>query len=93
MPAEDASAVAWLRRAGAIVLGKTSVRAENPVHGRTSNPYNLDYSPTGSSSGEAAIIAAGGSPLGLGSDLGRQHPPAGPRLRDRRARRPPAACR
>jgi amidase len=70
MPAADASAVAWLRRAGAIVLGKTSVRAENPAHGRTSNPYNLAYSPTGSSSGEAAIIAAGGSPLGLGSDSG-----------------------
>jgi amidase len=43
---------------------------DNPVYGRTNNPYNLRYSPCGSSSGEAALIAAGGSPLGLGSDSG-----------------------
>ena len=70
VPAEDATVVARLRQAGAILLGKTNVRKENPVYGRTNNPYNLGYSATGSSSGEAALIAAGGSPLGLGSDSG-----------------------
>lgn len=70
VPAEDATVVARMRQAGAILLGKTNVGVENPVYGRTNNPYNLAYSPTGSSSGEAALIAAGGSPLGLGSDSG-----------------------
>lgn len=69
-PAKDATVVARLRQAGAILLGKTNVLVENEVYGRTNNPYNLAYSPCGSSSGEAAIIAAGGSPLGLGSDSG-----------------------
>lgn len=70
IPAADATVVARMRAAGAILLGKTNVTVENPVYGRTNNPYNLAYSPAGSSSGEAAIIAAGGSPLGLGSDSG-----------------------
>ena len=70
IPTEDATSVARLRQAGGIMLGKTNVTVSNPVYGRTNNPYNLDYSPSGSSSGEAAIIAAGGSPLGLGSDSG-----------------------
>lgn len=70
VPAQDATAVARLRQAGGILLGKTNVVVENEVYGRTNNPYNLAYSPCGSSSGEAAIIAAGGSPFGLGSDSG-----------------------
>ena len=70
VPTEDATVVARMRQAGAILLGKTNVLIENPVYGRTNNPYNLAYSPTGSSSGEAALIAAGGSPVGLGSDSG-----------------------
>jgi amidase len=70
MPTADATSVARLRRAGAILLGKTNVMVENEVYGRTNNPYNRTYSPTGSSSGEAAIIAAGGSACGLGSDSG-----------------------
>jgi amidase len=70
VPAEDATVVARMRRAGAILLGKTNVMVENPVYGRPNNPYNLGYSTTGSSSGEASLIAAGGSPLGLGSDSG-----------------------
>ena len=68
--------VARLRAAGAIVLGKTNVaqallynESDNPVYGRTNNPWNLSRTPGGSSGGEAAIIAAGGSPLGLGTDL------------------------
>src|SRR5215213_2670380 len=67
---EDATVVARMRQAGAILLGKTNVMVDNPVYGRTNNPYNLGYSTTGSSSGEAALIAAGGTPLGLGSDSG-----------------------
>jgi amidase len=70
VPAQDATAVARLRAAGGILLGKTNVGVENPLYGRTNNPYNPRYSPAGSSSGEAAIVAAGGSPLGLGSDSG-----------------------
>ncbi len=77
VPATDAPAVARLKRAGAIVLGKTNVpecamdyRAENPVFGATSNPWDLGRVPGGSSGGEAAAIAAGCSAGGLGSDLG-----------------------
>lgn len=68
--------VARLRAAGAIVVGKTNVaqlllayESVNPVHGRTANPWRADRSPGGSSGGEAAILAAGGSALGLGSDI------------------------
>src|SRR5262249_3315110 len=43
---------------------------DNPLYGRTNNPWDLERSPGGSSGGEAAIIAAGGVPLGLGTDLG-----------------------
>jgi len=77
VPARDAESVARLKRAGAIVLGKTNVpefsmdyRCENPVFGRTSNPWDLDRVPGGSSGGEAAAIASGCSPAGIGSDLG-----------------------
>ena len=70
IPHTDATVVARMRAAGAILLGKTNVTVENEVYGRTNNPYNLAYSPCGSSSGESALIAAGGSPLGLGSDSG-----------------------
>ena len=72
---EDAEAVHRLRDAGAIILGKTNVpdmcwlgETTNPVYGRTRNPWNLRRMVGGSSGGEGAIIAAGGSPLGLGSD-------------------------
>jgi amidase len=70
VPLADASVVARMRQAGAVLLGKTNVLEDNALFGRTNNPYNPAYSPTGSSSGEAALIAAGGSPLGLGSDSG-----------------------
>lgn len=76
-PARDATVVTRLRAAGAILLGKTNVppggggiETDNAVYGRTNNPYDLGRTPGGSSGGEAAIIAAGGSPLGLGSDSG-----------------------
>jgi amidase len=70
MPKEDATVVARLRQAGAIILCKTNVFSDSEAYGKVFNPYNLEYSPTGSSSGEAALIALGGSPLGLGSDSG-----------------------
>jgi fatty acid amide hydrolase len=61
---------------GAIVIGKTNVpqamiynETNNAVYGRTNNPWNPKRTPGGSSGGEAAIIAAGGSPIGLGSDV------------------------
>jgi fatty acid amide hydrolase len=69
--------VTRLRRAGAIILGKTNVpqllaynESDNPLYGRTRNPWNVERTSGGSSGGEACIIAAGGSPLGLGSELG-----------------------
>jgi Asp-tRNA(Asn)/Glu-tRNA(Gln) amidotransferase A subunit family amidase len=73
----DAVVVARLRKAGAIVLGKTNVSqlllhdcCVNPLYGRTNNPWQLDRSPGASSGGEAAILAVGGSALGIGSDIG-----------------------
>lgn len=69
--------VARLREAGAIVLGKTNVaqcliftESDNPLYGRSNNPWNVERTCGGSSGGEGAIIAAGGSPLGLGTDIG-----------------------
>jgi amidase len=70
VPVADATVVTRLKAAGGILLGKTNVAIDNAVYGRTNNPYNPAYSPAGSSSGEAALIAAGGSPFGLGSDSG-----------------------
>ncbi|MBI5283724.1 MAG: amidase [Chloroflexi bacterium] len=70
VPKRDATAVARMRAAGAILLGKTNVNDGSPVYARPNNPHDLDRSPGASSSGEAAIIAAGGSPLGIASDSG-----------------------
>lgn len=74
---QDGILVRRLRQAGAIVLGKTNVpqlmlshECDNPLYGRTNNPWDPRRTPGGSSGGEAALLAAGGSPLGLGSDLG-----------------------
>ena len=75
-PKEDASAVARLRNAGAIILGKTNVplltgdfQTYNNIYGTTNNPWNLEFSPGGSSGGAAAAVATGMSALELGSDL------------------------
>ena len=77
VPDRDATVVARLKAAGAIVLGKTNLpefsfafESDNLVYGRCNNPYDLTRTPGGSTGGESAIIAAGGSPLGLGSDAG-----------------------
>ena len=75
IPQQDATAVARMRSAGAILLGKTNLpelslayEFNNLIYGRTNNPYDLSRTPGGSSGGESAIIAAGGSPLGLGTE-------------------------
>ncbi|MDA0351799.1 MAG: amidase [Chloroflexi bacterium] len=70
VPSRDATVVARMRRAGAILLGKTNVVTGAPVYDRPNNPHDPARTPGSSSSGEAAIIAAGGSPFGLGSDSG-----------------------
>ncbi len=75
--AADDPHVARLRAAGAIVLGKTNVaqllmyiESDNPVYGMTRNPWDAERTPGGSSGGQAALVAAGGTPLGLGTDIG-----------------------
>jgi amidase len=77
IPSQDAVVVKRLREAGAILLGKTNCpelgwawEADNLIYGRTNNPHDLNLSPGGSSGGESAIIAVGGSAFGLGSDAG-----------------------
>jgi Asp-tRNA(Asn)/Glu-tRNA(Gln) amidotransferase A subunit family amidase len=76
VPRVDAPAVARLKAAGAIILGKSNAsemamdyNADNPVFGRANHPQNPDLTPGGSSGGEAVAIATGMSPGGLGSDL------------------------
>jgi Asp-tRNA(Asn)/Glu-tRNA(Gln) amidotransferase A subunit family amidase len=77
VPVKDAMAVARLEAAGAILLGNTNTpeflmayETNNRVNGKTSNPWNLEYSSGGSSGGEAAAIASGCSIGGVGSDGG-----------------------
>jgi len=77
VPSQDATVVARMKAAGGIMLGKTNLteaclgwESDNLVYGRANNPYDLGRTPGGSSGGEAAIVAAGGSPVGLGSDAG-----------------------
>jgi amidase len=76
-PERDADAVARLRAAGAVPFGKTNVplaaadhQSYNPVYGTTNNPWNVERTAGGSSGGAAAAVAAGFSPLELGSDIG-----------------------
>jgi Asp-tRNA(Asn)/Glu-tRNA(Gln) amidotransferase A subunit family amidase len=76
IPPSDAPAVARLKAAGAIILGKTNAAemamdytADNPVFGRTNNPHDHARTPGGSSGGEAAAIATCMTPGGVGSDL------------------------
>ncbi len=77
VPPKDATAVARLKAAGAIILGKTNTpdltmafETNNLIYGRTNNPFDVNRTSGGSSGGAAAIIAAGGSPLDIGSDTG-----------------------
>jgi aspartyl-tRNA(Asn)/glutamyl-tRNA(Gln) amidotransferase subunit A len=75
IPATDATSVARLKAAGAILLAKTNlpefsywIESDNLLSGRSNNPWDLERTPGGSSGGESAAIAAGMSPLGLGTD-------------------------
>lgn len=76
IPNRDATVVKRLREAGAIILGKTNmpetgadIQTNNRLFGRTNNPWDVTRTAGGSSGGEAAALAAGMTPLGIGSDL------------------------
>lgn len=76
VPTEDGTVAARLKAAGAILIGKTNVppllgqpQSDNPIFGRTNNPWDLARTPGGSSGGAAAALAAGMSFLDIGSDL------------------------
>src|SRR5437773_5491701 len=77
IPAADSPAVARLKAAGAILVGKTTTPefghkcfTEAPLFGRTANPWDLSRTPGGSSGGAAAAVAAGLAPVGIGTDGG-----------------------
>ena len=77
VPAVDAAVVRRIRAAGAIIIGKTNlpefahkVVTDSPAYGVTRNPWNLDYTPGGSSGGASAALAAGVAPLAVGTDGG-----------------------
>lgn len=74
---EDAIMVTVLRQAGAIIYVKSNIPqtmmisdCSNPIYGRSLNPHNTDRTPGGSSGGEGVLVSSGGSPLGLGTDIG-----------------------
>ena len=76
-PDADAMLTSRVRAAGGVIVGKTNVppnagdwQADNPVFGRTNNPWDLDRTPGGSTGGGAAALAAGLVPLEFGSDIG-----------------------
>ena len=76
VPDKDAASVARFKAAGGIPLMKTNIpefsawtETDNLLTGRTNNPWNLERTPGGSSGGESAAIAAGMSPIGIGSDV------------------------
>ncbi len=77
IPGIDAAVVEKLKKAGAIILGKTNTpeltlifETDNLLYGKTNNPYDICRTPGGSSGGEAAMIASGVSYIGIGSDTG-----------------------
>jgi aspartyl-tRNA(Asn)/glutamyl-tRNA(Gln) amidotransferase subunit A len=76
VPDVDATSVARMKKAGGILLAKTNlpefsywIESDNLLSGRTNNPWDVTRTPGGSSGGESAAIAAGMSPIGLGTDL------------------------
>ncbi|MBO3462009.1 amidase [Aetokthonos hydrillicola Thurmond2011] len=76
VPQQDATAVARLRAAGAVIVGKTNMaelagdyQSTNSLFPRVNNPWNIEYTPGGSSGGSAAAVASGFSALDLGNDF------------------------
>ncbi len=76
LPDADATSVARMKKAGGILLAKTNlpefsywIESDNLLSGRSNNPWDVTRTPGGSSGGESAAIAAGMSPIGLGTDL------------------------
>ncbi len=76
-PTSDGRVAAAVLRAGACLLGKTNIpaalgdwQADSPVYGRTNNPWDVERTPGGSTGGGAAALAAGLTPLEVGSDIG-----------------------
>jgi amidase len=76
VPKVDSTVTARLKKAGGILLGKTNVpvmladyQTNNPIFGRTNNPWNIERTPGGSSGGAAAALAAGMTPFDIGTDL------------------------
>ncbi len=77
MPTRDAPVVERMKAAGAIPIGRTNLpemglrlSTDNPLRGRTLNPYDPDLTAGGSSGGDAAALATGMTPFGLGNDIG-----------------------
>jgi amidase len=77
LPQRDAPVVAHLKQAGAVPIGRTNLpdfglrhHTDNDLRGATLNPWDPSRTPGGSSGGEAAAIATGMSPLGVGGDMG-----------------------
>jgi amidase len=76
VPQEDSTVAARLKSAGGVLIGKTNVatmladfQTNNPIFGRTNNPWNVERTPGGSSGGAAAALAAGMTPFEIGTDL------------------------
>src|SRR3989442_4947826 len=76
VPQEDSTVTARLKAAGGILIGKTNVpvmladyQSNNPIFGRTKNPWNIERTPGGSSGGAAAALAARMTPFEMGTDL------------------------
>jgi amidase len=76
VPKVDSTVTVRLKAAGGILLGKTNVpvmladyQTDNPIFGRTNNPWNIERTPGGSSGGAAAALAAGMTPFDIGTDL------------------------
>src|SRR5687768_2707127 len=76
VPQEDSTVSARLKEAGAVLIGKTNVpvmladfQTNNPIFGRTNNPWNVARTPGGSSGGAAAALASGMTPFEIGTDL------------------------
>jgi Asp-tRNA(Asn)/Glu-tRNA(Gln) amidotransferase A subunit family amidase len=77
IPRQDATPVARLRAAGALLIGKANMfeigispTGNNPIHGFARNPYHMDYDAGGSSGGCGAAVASGMVPLAIGADGG-----------------------